>query len=226
MFKSSFMKTLAVALMIVPLCDCSSSKSDAVAPSSNAATVSAADVGIQGAKLLSDYTSAMLSVTDAQKSLAQAYGLNDVVKAADTQSTILKSGNLTTDAISKTIEFATSANSAITEKMKEKTDLSSEAKQMVAKALAEYLVGTGEAVDLAKSAKDVGSNIQSYISSLPLSQKASALSDMAAALGVIQGLPSLSQNLLATGKDLIGYALDDGVNTNNAQKTMSGIFGF
>jgi len=226
MFKSSFIKTLAVALMIVPLCDCSSSKSDTVAPSSNATTVSAADVGIQGAKLLSDYTSAMLSVTDAQKSLAQAYGLNDVVKAADTQSTILKSGNLTTDAISKTIEFATSANSAITEKMKEKTDLSSEAKQMVAKALAEYLVGTGEAVDLAKSAKEVGSNIQSYISSLPLSQKASALSDMAAALGVIQGLPSLSQNLLATGKDLIGYALDDGVNTNNAQKTMSGIFGF
>lgn len=234
MLKDNLTKVLIAAMVISPICGCSidglkdiSNFSSSAEQSAQDATVNVEALSAQGAKLIVGYATAMAGVTEAQADLAKAYNLDNLASELSAQRTALKSGNITSDTAEKVVEVSEKANKAIEEKMKEQTELDAASKVTVAKALAKYSVGTAGTAMLAKTASDVVTNTKSYLSSLPWTQRANALTgDMTVALNIAKEVPSLSKNLVTTGKSFVEYATAQGVDTTKAQKQMSSIAGF
>ena len=234
MLQNNFNKILAAVLMVSPICGCSiDSLKDATSLASSSqtnaekSTVDVEALSITGAKLVASYAVAMAGVTEAQSDLANAFNLGDLAKELETQKTALKSGNLTSDDTEKVVELSEKANKAIEEKMKEQTNLDSEAKKKVGSAIVKYSVGTAGTAMLINTAKNVVTDTGSYVSSLPWTQRASALTgDMTIALNVAKEIPSLSKNLITTGNSFVEYATAQGIDVKKAKSEMSKAAGF
>lgn len=236
MSTSKTFKILTAALMASTVCACSLDSLKGVGDLGSStekagkqATVDAKAVTAQGAKLVTSYAVAMAGVTEAQKDLAKAYKLDDLAKELDAQQKSLKSGNIkTSDDADKIVELSEKANKAITEKMEEKTELDSASKTLVSTALVKYGVGAASTAVLVKSSADFAKNTKTYVSSLPWTQKASALTvgDLPVAVSVSKEVPSLAKDLVTTGKTFVELAKEQGIDTSKAQKQMSSIAGF
>ena len=234
MLQNNLTKMLAAALIVAPMCGCSvDSLKDAAnfASSSESgaqkATVDVKALSLTGAKLVTSYAIAMAGVTEAQSDLAKAFNLNDLASELETQKTALKSGNLTSDAAKKVVELSEKANEAIEEKMKEQTELDAQSKKKVGTALVKYSVGTAGTAMLINTAKNVATDTSRYVSSLPWTQRANALSgDMTVAFNVAKEIPTLSKNLISTGNNFVEYATKQGIDVKKAKTEMSKAAGF
>lgn len=234
MLKNNFTKVIATALLVSPLCGFSVGGLSDVAKMATSseteakkATVDVDAVSAQGAKLVASYALAMAGVSEAQADLAEAFNLGDLAGELKNQQTALKSGNLTADEAEKVVELSEKANEAIEGKMKEQIALDDQAKSKVGSALVKYSAGAAGTAMLISSAKDVVTNTGEYVASLPLAQKATALTgDLSVALNVAKEIPSLSKNLISTGGSFIEYATAQGIDVSAAQSEMSKAAGF
>lgn len=178
--------------------------------------------------LVASYTAASTSVLSGQKDLAQALNLKDTVSELDGQIKALESGNISSGTISKTTELSENVNKALTEKLSQGEELSSDAKVLAAKGLGKYAVGTASTVVLVNSAKHLveGSKKAMDAKGVTPLDKAAIAENMAIGSAVMTQVPGLAKDLLTSGKQLIQFAKKAGVNTQSAQKTMSQVAGF
>lgn len=229
MLKNKLTKSVAAIALIAPLCAFSlgdvakvatgDTKTEAVKTDNTAVTKS-------GKELVASYVVAATSVLEGQKDLASAFELDSSITDIDNQLTALKSGNLTSSTIDKTVELSESTNKILKEKMGSQEELSAAAKEKVTSGLGKYALGVAGTTALGVKGKQFIQDSTKAISSAGLTEKAALLQDFSVATEVAKNVPTLAKDLVGTGKQFIDYATGLGVDTSAATKTMSSIAGF
>lgn len=167
---------------------------------------SVSDVAAKQEKMVKEYTAAQTNINKAQLMMSKALGLKKQVASLTDEAKVLGSGSvLDKDGVKKVSAISSSANKAISQKIKSGQKLSTESKKELAESLVPFGLGLKQTKDMSSQFKPYIDSAMSAIKSAPMTEKLKAKSKLAAGLYVAKNTPGLLSGMIGTGKQMMDY---------------------
>lgn len=184
-------------------------------PSKSSGTESTVDIGSltkQQDELVKSLSSSLRDLAAAQKIMADALGLKDAAKLAETTANKLKSGDFTgKDEMVKSIANTKDAQNLIDAELKKGTKLSDDSKALLTTSLIPYASGSVGVIVTSKKAAEA-------VKALTTTTDFTILTKLGNLISIGKEAPNLISSFTSTTGTLISFAKTNGIDTSGIEK--------